>query len=142
MLIPFLTFRLMVGLGLIMLAVSWLGIWLRWRGRLETARWFLWAALLSFPSGFVAVIAGWFTAEVGRQPWVVYGLLRTADAVTPSLTTGAVLFSLLAYIVVYSVIYAFGFYYIYRLLRDGPAEEPEPVSPQRPMALAMQGGAQ
>ena len=140
-LIPFLTFRLMVGLGLIMLAVSWLGIWLRWRGRLETTRWFLWAALLSFPSGFVAVIAGWFTAEVGRQPWVVYGLLRTADAVTPSLTTGAVLFSLLAYIVVYSVIYAFGFYYIYQLLRDGPAEEPEPVSPQRPMALAMQGGA-
>ena len=140
-LIPFLTFRLMVGLGLIMLAVSWLGIWLRWRGRLETARWFLWAALLSFPSGFVAVIAGWFTAEVGRQPWVVYGLLRTADAVTPSLTTGAVLFSLLAYIVVYSVIYAFGFFYIYQLLRDGPAEEPEPVSPQRPMALAMQGGA-
>jgi cytochrome bd ubiquinol oxidase subunit I len=140
-LIPFLTFRLMVGLGLIMLAVSWLGMWLRWRGRLETARWFLWAALLSFPSGFVAVIAGWFTAEVGRQPWVVYGLLRTADAVTPSLTTGAVLFSLLAYIVVYSVIYAFGFYYIYQLLRDGPAEEPEPVSPQRPMALAMQGGS-
>lgn len=140
-LIPFLTFRLMVGLGLIMLAVSWLGMWLRWRGRLETTRWFLWAALLSFPSGFVAVIAGWFTAEVGRQPWVVYGLLRTADAVTPSLTTGAVLFSLLAYIVVYSVIYAFGFYYIYQLLRDGPAEEPEPVSPQRPMALAMQGGA-
>lgn len=141
-LIPFLTFRLMVGLGLVMLAVSWLGMWLRWRGRLETARWFLWAALLSFPSGFVAVIAGWFTAEVGRQPWVVYGLLRTRDAVTPSLTTGIVLFSLIAYIAVYSVIYAFGFYYVYGLLRDGPAQEPEPVSPQRPMALAMQGGSE
>jgi cytochrome bd ubiquinol oxidase subunit I len=139
-LIPFLTFRLMVGLGLLMLAVSWLGMWLRWRGRLESARWFLWVALVSFPSGFVAVIAGWFTAEVGRQPWVVYGLLRTTDAVTPSLTSGIVLFSLLAYIAVYSVIYAFGFYYIYRLLRDGPAQEPEAVSPRRPMALAMQGG--
>ncbi len=73
-LIPFLTFRLMVGLGLLMLAVSWAGMLLRWRGRLETARWFLWVALVSFPSGFVAVIAGWFTAEVGRQPWVVYEL--------------------------------------------------------------------
>jgi cytochrome bd ubiquinol oxidase subunit I len=139
-LIPFLTFRLMVGLGLIMLAVSWLGMLLRWRGRLEIARWFLWTAFLSFPSGFVAVIAGWFTAEVGRQPWVVYGLLRTSDAVTPSLTSGTVLFSLLAYIAVYAVIYAFGLYYIYRILRQGPAEEAEPVPPTRPMALAMQGG--
>src|SRR5438445_13704942 len=80
-LIPFLTFRLMVGMGLVMLAVSWFGVWLPFRGRLETTRWFLWAAFLSFPSGFVAVLAGWFTAEVGRQPWVVYGLLRTKDAV-------------------------------------------------------------
>jgi cytochrome bd ubiquinol oxidase subunit I len=138
--VPFLTFRLMVGLGLVMLAVSWAGMLLRWRGGLESARLFLWVALLSFPSGFVAVIAGWFTAEVGRQPWVVYGLLRTKDAVTPSLTTGDVMFSLLGYIAVYSIIYAFGLYYIYRLLRDGPAQEPEAVSPQRPMALAMQGG--
>jgi len=138
-LIPFLAFRLMVGMGLIMLAVSWLGVWLRWRNRLETTRWFLWAAFLSFPTGFVAVLAGWFTAEVGRQPWVVYGLLRTRDAVTPSLTGATVLFSLLAYIAVYAVIYAFGLYYIYRLLRDGPARVPEAVSPGRPLALAMQG---
>ena len=103
--IPFFTFRLMVGMGLIMLAVSWFGVWLRWRGRLETTRWFLWVAFLSFPTGFVAVLAGWFTAEVGRQPWVVYGLLRTKDAVTPSLATGDVVFSLLAYVVVYAVIY-------------------------------------
>ena len=122
-LIPFLAFRLMVGMGLIMLAVSWLGLWLRWRGHLETTRWYLWTAFLSFPTGFVAVLAGWFTAEVRRQPWVVYGLLRTKDAVTPSLATGDVLFSLVAYIVVYAIIYAFGFYYIYRLLRDGPAVE-------------------
>ncbi len=141
-LIPFLTFRLMVGLGLLMLAVSWLGMVLRWLGRLETARWFLWAAFLSFPSGFVAVIAGWFTAEVGRQPWVVYGILRTSDAVTPSLSGGTVLFSLLGYIAVYAVIYAFGLYYIYRILREGPAEEAEPVPPTRPMALAMQGGGE
>jgi cytochrome bd ubiquinol oxidase subunit I len=135
--IPFLTFRLMVGMGLIMLAVSWLGLWLRWRGRLESSRWFLWAAFLSFPSGFVGVLAGWFTAEVGRQPWVVYGLLRTKDAVTPSLTTADVLFSLLAYIVVYTVIYSFGFYYVYRLLRDGPAEPVGQALPGSAMAAAM-----
>jgi len=138
--VPFWTFRLMVGMGLIMLAVSWLGVWLRWRGRLEATRWYLWAAFLSFPTGFVAVLAGWFTAEVGRQPWVVYGLLRTRDAVTPSLKTGDVMFSLVVYIAVYAVIYAFGLYYIYRLLREGPAQAPEAVSPSRPLALAMQGG--
>ena len=79
MVIPFFAFRAMVGMGLVMLAISWLGNWLRWRGRLETTRWFLWCAFLAWPSGFVAVLTGWFTAEVGRQPWVVWGLLRTAD---------------------------------------------------------------
>ncbi len=124
-LIPFLAFRLMVGMGLIMLAVSWFGVCLRWRGRLRPTRWFLWATFLSFPTGFIAVLAGWFTAEVGRQPWVVYGLLRTKDAVTPSLVTADVLISLIGYVVVYAVIYSFGFYYIYKLLRDGPADAGE-----------------
>jgi cytochrome bd ubiquinol oxidase subunit I len=140
-LIPFFGFRIMVGMGLIMLAVSWFGTLLRFRGRLETARWFLWGTFLAFPSGFIAVLAGWFTAEVGRQPWVVYGLLRTQDAVTPSLTTRDVLLSLSCYIVVYSVIYAFGLYFIYRLLRDGPAGDdalaPASATPGRPLAVAM-----
>jgi len=139
--IPFFTFRIMVGMGLIMLAVSWLGVLLQWRGRLESTRWFLWAAFLSFPSGFIAVLAGWFTAEVGRQPWVVYGLLRTKDAITPSLTTRDVLLSLTAYVAVYAVIYAFGFHYIYRLLRDGPADAATPASAAtRPMGVAMLAG--
>jgi cytochrome bd ubiquinol oxidase subunit I len=138
--IPFLTFRLMVGMGLIMLAVSWCGLWLHWRGRLETARWFLWAAFLAFPAGFVGVLAGWFTAEVGRQPWVVYGLLRTSDAVTPSLATGDVALSLLGYIVVYAIVYAFGFFYVYRLLRDGPAAEPRAALPGVAMAAAVHRG--
>ena len=135
----------MVGMGLIMLAVSWLGILLLWRGRLETARWFLWAAFASFPTGFVGVLCGWYTAEVGRQPWVVYGLLRTEDAITPSLTAGQALFSLIGYIAVYSVIYAFGLTYIYRLLRAGPAVEEAgvpPVTPGRPIAVALEGGPQ
>src|SRR5205807_42600 len=80
-------------------------IWLLLRGRLDETRWFVWAAFLAFPSGFVAVLAGWFTAEIGRQPGVVYGLLRTKNAVTPSLTTADVGLSLAAYIAVYAVIY-------------------------------------
>lgn len=140
-LIPFFGFRIMVGMGLIMLAVSWFGTLLRFRGRLATTRWFLWGTFLAFPSGFIAVLAGWLTAEVGRQPWVVYGLLRTQDAVTPSLTTRDVLLSLSCYIVVYTVIYAFGLYFIYRLLRDGPAGgdalAPASATPGRPLAVAM-----
>ena len=143
--IPFFSFRIMVGMGLIMLAVSWVGVFLIWRERLESARWFLWAAFLSFPTGFVAVLCGWYTAEVGRQPWVVYGILRTEDAITPSLSGGQALFSLIVYVAVYLVIYAFGLTYIYRLLRRGPAAEPEaagPYHPGRPIAIALRGREQ
>lgn len=137
--IPFFAFRIMVGMGLVMLAVSWFGHYLRWRGRLESTRWFLWGTFLSFPSGFIAVLSGWFTAEVGRQPWVVYGLLRTKDAVTPSLTGADVAVSLAGYVIVYTVVFGFGLYYIYHLLREGPADDaavPDGVTGSRPMARA------
>ena len=138
-LIPFFAFRLMVGMGLVMLAVSWLGNFLRWRGRLESSRWFLWGAFMSFPTGFVAILTGWYTAEIGRQPWVVYGLLRTRDAVTPSLTTSDVLASLLIYVAVYWLFVCFGIYYIYKLLREGPRAKTEAtanVTGSRPLAVA------
>jgi len=137
--IPFFGFRIMVGMGLIMLAVSWLGCWLRFRGRLETTRWYLWGTFFAFPSGFIAVLSGWYTAEVGRQPWVVYGLLRTRDAVTPSLTTGDVVVSLASYGLVYAFIYSFGVHYIYKLLRQGPTGEAKAIpaaTASRPMAYA------
>jgi cytochrome d ubiquinol oxidase subunit I len=118
-LIPFWSFRIMVGMALVILALAWGGLLLRWLGRLEDERWFLWLTFVSFPSGFVAVLAGWFTAEVGRQPWVVYGMLRTRDAVTPSLSTPEAAFSLAAYIAVYALVYTFGVIYFYRLFRDG-----------------------
>src|SRR6185312_5589254 len=110
---------------------------LRWRGQLETTRWFLWGTFLSFPTGFVAVLTGWYTAEVGRQPWVVYGLLRTKEAVTPSLTTGDVLVSLASYILVYAAFVSFGIYYIYKLLRQGPTVEAQAIpgtTGSRPLA--------
>ena len=94
---------------------------------------------LGFSQSFIAILTGWFTAEVGRQPWVVYGLLRTEDAVTPSLTTGDVLVSLTGYVVVYSVLFTFGVYYIYKLLRAGPAGDAKAIpgtTDRRPMEFA------
>jgi cytochrome d ubiquinol oxidase subunit I len=120
--IPFWGFRIMVGMGLIMLALSWGGVLLRMIGRKEESRWFLWGTFLAWPSGFIAVLMGWYVAEVGRQPWVVYGVLRTKDAVTPSLQAGDVWISLIGYILVYTVLGGFGIYYTYKLLRDGPTD--------------------
>lgn len=121
-LIPFFAFRAMVGLGLLMLGISLLGIFLLMRGRLETARWFLWASCLTFPTGFLAVLLGWFTTEIGRQPWVVYGLLRTAETLTPTLTGASVLATLMGYVIVYTAIFFPGAFFIYGLLREGPSE--------------------
>jgi cytochrome d ubiquinol oxidase subunit I len=119
-LIPFFAFRLMVGIAMVMLALAWLGSWFAWQDKLEPKRWLLWPVFLSFPLGFVATLAGWLTAEVGRQPWTVFGQLRTTDAVTPTLQTREVAISLLVFGSVYALIFLFGAMYIYRLLRAGP----------------------
>ena len=107
-----------------MLCLAWAGVCLRIRGWQRSPRWFLWITFLSFPPGFIAILTGWFTAEVGRQPWVVFGLLRTADAVTPSLTVSQAWTSLIAFVAVYTLIFSAGTLYIYRLLRSGPGEIP------------------
>ncbi len=120
--IPFFSFRLMVGLGLVMLAVGICGVVLHWRKRLYTTPWFHRVAMVTAPIGFIAVISGWITAEVGRQPFVVYGAMRTADAGAP-VAGGAVAGSLAAFIIVYAVIFGSGAYYMLRLVRRGPAEE-------------------
>ena len=119
-LIPFLAFRAMVAIGMLMLVLAWGGTWYAWTGRLEQKRGFLWPVFLSFPLGFLATLTGWITAEVGRQPWTVFGELRTADAVTPFLRTGEVASSLALFGSVYALIFVFGALYIYRLLRAGP----------------------
>src|SRR6202030_834958 len=106
--IPFFTFRIMVGCGLLMLALAWAGTYLSRDGRLERNRLVLWATFFSFPLPFIATLTGWFTAEVGRQPWVVYGMLRTANAVTPFLTTRAATISLIVFCAIYTFIFAFG----------------------------------
>ena len=142
-LIPFFAFRIMVGCGLIMLALAWFGSYLNLKNRIERKRWLLWLVFLSFPLPFVAILTGWFTAEVGRQPWVVYGVLRTANAMTPFLTPRAAAISLVVFCTIYTFIFAFGIFYIYRLLRLGPAghliKPPIAAVPNRPMSLAADG---
>jgi cytochrome d ubiquinol oxidase subunit I len=136
--IPFFAFRLMVGCGLLMLALAWLGSYFVLMDRIDGRRLLLQAIFLSFPLPFVATLTGWFTAEIGRQPWTVYGLMRTADAVTPGLTADATLASLIFFGLIYLLIFSFGVLFIYRLLRAGPAAEtrPTPTNSKRPLALA------
>ena len=138
-LIPFFTFRIMVGIGVLMMAIAWGGSWYAWQDRLQDSRWLLWPVFLSFPLGFVATLAGWLTAEVGRQPWTVFGRLHTADAVTPFLKTREVATSLAVFGSVYALIFVFGALYIYRLLRAGPGPvTPAPIgasNAKRPFAV-------
>ena len=137
--IPFFTFRIMVGCGLLMLLLAWLGSYLSIKGRIEQNRLLLWAIFLSFPLPFIAILTGWFTAEVGRQPWTVYGVLRTANSLTPFLTARMAATSLIVFCTVYSFIFAFGVFYIYRLLRAGPVgslvRAPTAAVPNRPMSV-------
>jgi cytochrome bd ubiquinol oxidase subunit I len=140
--IPFFAFRVMVGAGVLMLGLVALSWWLRWREDLYDTRWFLNACMLASPLGFVAVIAGWCVTEVGRQPWTVYGLLRTAESVTPSLTSFDVAMSLASYMVVYLLIYPWGLFLMLRIVRKGPGRSDELASPiegGRPQAPVLAG---
>ncbi len=135
--IPFFAFRIMVGIGLLMLAIVVIGTFLRPGGRLYRSRAFLLACQLAAPLGFVAVLAGWTTTEVGRQPWTVYGLLRTADSVSPSLTGADVALSFAGYIVAYLIMFPAGALLMARIVRrgfgqpstDGPIEGGRPGAP-------------
>jgi cytochrome d ubiquinol oxidase subunit I len=118
--VTFFAFRIMLGLGGLMLLLVMTSWWLRYHGRLFESPLFLKACLVMAPSGFIAVLAGWTTTEVGRQPWTVYGLLRTADSVSPSLTGADVLASLLFYMAVYLLIFPAGALVMARIIRRGP----------------------
>ena len=132
--IPFFSFRIMVGLGLIMLAIVLASVWLRVRKRLFEANWFLRVCQYAAPIGFITVISGWVTTEVGRQPWTVYNVLRTAHSVSPSLTGFDVILSLIGYMVVYLIIFPVGIFLMARIVRNGPAQiiHKEPVEGGQP----------
>ncbi|TCD11946.1 cytochrome ubiquinol oxidase subunit I [Oricola cellulosilytica] len=117
--IVFWSFRIMVGLGFAMLGVGLWSLLARFRGTLFEARWLQRAALVMTPAGFVAVLAGWITTEVGRQPYTVYGMLRTSESLSP-IDAPAVGASLLAFVVVYFFVFGAGTFYILRLMSRPP----------------------
>ncbi|UGB45991.1 cytochrome ubiquinol oxidase subunit I [Frateuria edaphi] len=130
--IPFFSFRVMVGLGLLMLALALLGLW-RWkRGSLVRDRWYLKAWVVMIPSGFIALLTGWWVAEVGRQPWVVQGLMRTSQAAS-DVPASSVLASLITFVVVYLGIFGAGIWYLFKLFRDGPLPAPQRERPVTPV---------
>ena len=140
--IPFFAFRIMVGCGFVMLGLVLLGGWLRWRGRLYDTPLLLRLLQIAAPLGFVAVIAGWCVTEVGRQPWTVYGLLRTSESVSPSLTSSDVAISLAGYMLVYLLIYPWGLFLMLGIVRKGPGlsvEQPSKIEAGRPEAPVLAG---
>jgi cytochrome d ubiquinol oxidase subunit I len=122
--IVFWTFRVMVGIGLLMIATGVVSLWLRYKRRLFEARWFHRALVAMGPLGFVAVVMGWMTTEIGRQPYTVFGLLRTSESIAP-VAAPAVGASLLAFIVVYFIVFGAGTLYLLALMRR-PVETAEP----------------
>jgi len=135
--LPFFAFRTMVGIGVIMLLVTIVGLVLLWRGRLWDSTWFLRLCPWVAPLGFIAVIAGWTTTEVGRQPWTVYGLMRTAESVSPSLTAADVAISLALYIIVYLIMFPTGIAFMSALVRQGPQQQ-DPQAERIESGLAKQ----
>ncbi|MFP1841350.1 cytochrome ubiquinol oxidase subunit I [Lonsdalea quercina] len=141
--VVFWSFRIMVALGLLMILTGLISLWLRVKHRLYQSRPFLWLTLLMGPSGLIAIIAGWFTTEIGRQPWVVYGLQRTSAAVSAHGDLHMSL-SLLAFIAVYCSVFGIGYIYMMHLIKKGPqpgegTHTPEggpgkPQTPSRPLS--------
>jgi cytochrome bd ubiquinol oxidase subunit I len=130
------SYHVMVGLGSIFIAVMIVAAFLLWRGRLYSSRWMLWVLMLSIPFPFIANTAGWFTAELGRQPWLAYGLFRTAAGVSPQVSSGSVLFTLIGFAGMYLVM---GLLYIVLMVREVD-HGPEAEALEAPEDLAGQEG--
>lgn len=132
--IVFFSFRIMLLIGFTFLVIAAIGLWLRFRARLYDRRWFLRLCVGATPLGFIAVIAGWVVTEVGRQPWIVHELMRTADAATP-LPVASVVTSLLLFFIAYSVLLLTFLYFSYRIARDGPQPPGPEVAREAPRTV-------
>lgn len=135
----FFAFRVMVGLGLLMIVMGLAGAALWARGTLFTSWRYLGAVQYSWPIGFIAILAGWWVTETGRQPWLATGILRTKDAISPAVTAPAVLTTLILFVVVYTAVFSMGVYYINKLIEKGPsgaAAAPPDGVPSRPLSAA------
>lgn len=115
----FWSFRVMVGLGVLMILIGLVSALQYFRGKLFSSRWLHGFWMLMMPSGFIALLAGWFVTEIGRQPWITYGVLRTAETVTPAILGPQVAWSLLAFILMYSFVFGAGSFYILKLIGKG-----------------------
>jgi len=133
--IVFWSFRIMVALGFAMAALGLWSLFLRWRGTLYDNRSIRLAALVMAPAGFIAVLAGWITTEVGRQPYTVYGLLRTSESASP-IDAPAVGASLIAFIIVYFIVFGAGVFYLFRLMNKPPSEGDDELRLEAPMRVA------
>ena len=133
--IVFWSFRVMAGLGMLMLACALLALVLRRNGALYRNRLFLWFALLMGPSGLIALLAGWFTTEVGRQPWVVYGMLRTTNAASNH-SAAQMSLTLALFVLIYFSVFTVGIGYMMRLVRKGPVAHEQLPNPEQPESLA------
>jgi cytochrome d ubiquinol oxidase subunit I len=122
--IVFSGFRIMYGVAILMFAVAVASRWLYWRGRLFATRWFLRLLVAMAPSGIVATLGGWYLAETGRQPWVIFGLLRTADAVSP-VPAGTLLSTLIAFVCIYALFMTAFLVFVLRIIRRGPETAPD-----------------
>jgi cytochrome bd ubiquinol oxidase subunit I len=133
--IVFWGFRIMVAIGMLMIAVSLLGAWKLFRGTLYESQGLLRVLSYMIPLPFVAVLAGWFVTEVGRQPWMIQGMMTVGEGLTPSLTGWMALATLIGYITVYAVVFAAGLYYLRKVIIAGPTpdvKEPGEGRPKRP----------
>ena len=120
-------YRLMVGLGMAFIAVMSAAAYLLWRDRLCESRWMLRILMLSFPLPFLANSAGWLTAELGRQPWLVYGLIRTDSGYSHLVSGGNSLFTLMGFLGLYAVLALLCIFLIWRVIDNGPVDSPERV---------------
>jgi cytochrome d ubiquinol oxidase subunit I len=131
------SYHIMAGLGTLFVLLMGVAAFLLWRGSLFRARWVLWPLMLSFPLPYIANTAGWMTAEIGRQPWLVYGLLRTEHGSSQSVSAGNALFTLLGFMGLYSVLSVLFIVLVYRAIDAGPGTAMAPgVESGVPMSVA------
>lgn len=136
----FFAFRIMVGIGLTLIAAAIVGAWLWWRGSLLDSPRYLRLLGYGWPLGFIAIISGWIVTESGRQPWVAWGILRTVDASSP-VSAGVVATSLALFVLVYCVVFSIGVLFIRKMMRKGPlpvalASSREDAVANRPLSVA------
>src|SRR5580692_7279699 len=130
------SYHVMVGLGTIFIAVMGLSALLLWRGKLYGSRWMLWLLMLSVPLPYIANTAGWMTAELGRQPWLIYGLMRTAHGISPRVVAGNAWFTLIGFMGMYTVLAMLWLFLIYREIEEGPGPDDEDSRTEARISIA------